>query len=233
MPRAFLYNIEALTNAINRDNATLLNTYDKVTKRTRVHFNCNCGEEHNKLCLELVSRAGAFCKKCTLKHSIQKTQKTLEKEKELICTLETLHSALSRDKAELSITYDIITINTLIKFKCNCGEESEKNCLQLIKVSGAFCKSCTRKSWTQRIKHTNMERYGVECTVHAAHIKKQIKENNLEKYGVENVFQSEEVKEKIKQSCLEIYGVEHVSQSQEIKKKLNKHALKDMVTKLH
>ena len=66
------YNFEALNLALERDNATLLNTYDKVSKRTRIYFKCHCGEEHNKNCLEIVSRAGAFCKECTIKRGIKK-----------------------------------------------------------------------------------------------------------------------------------------------------------------
>ena len=44
------YNLEALHNAIKRDNAVLLNEYDKTTKRTQIIFRCNCGKEGNKKC---------------------------------------------------------------------------------------------------------------------------------------------------------------------------------------
>jgi hypothetical protein len=220
MPRPFLYNLETLLKAIERDKATLINEYDKVTKRTLITFKCNCGEEASKGCIQVVSKAGAFCKKCTTKKFVEKTKNARNNTKPLVCTLQTLHDTLERDKAVLLEKYDSITTNTKIKFKCTCGEESEKNCLQLIKVSGAFCKKCTRENWSENIKKTNMEKYGTECSLQAPHIKEILIENNLKKYGVENVFASEEVRNKIKNTVLTRYGVEHISQSKEFREKI-------------
>ena len=169
------FNLDALEDALERDNAILLGSYDKVNKRSRINFKCNCGQEYNKVCLEIVSRAGAFCKECTTNNSINKLHSTLKGKKgNVICTLESLHNIIQRDNAELIEDYNAITINSIINFRCNCGEISSKNCLQLIKVSGAYCKECTRTTWAKRIKETNMTRYGVECTVHASHIKHKI-----------------------------------------------------------
>jgi hypothetical protein len=221
------YNLEALNLAIERDNATLLNSYDKVTKRTRIYFKCHCGEEHYKKCLEIISRAGAFCKECTIKRGIKKLHSTLEKEKnkEPICTIKSLNDTITRDNAILLENYEVITIHSKIKFKCNCGENSEKNSLQLIKVSGAFCKNCTRKTWTLNIKKTNLEKYNVECSVHAPHIKEQIINNNLQKHGVENVFQIPEVREKIKQTMLNKYNVDNPNKTPEIREKIRQTCL--------
>ena len=49
--------------------------------------------------------------------------------------------------------------------------------------------------------------------------KNKIKQTNIIKYGVENVFQSEEIKEKIKKTNLEKYGVDHPQKSKEVKEK--------------
>lgn len=219
------YNFEALNNAINRDNATLLGNYTKVTKRTIINFKCHCGEESSKGCLQVVSRGGAFCKKCTFNKSIIKLHNTLGQTSSVVCTLETLHDTLLRDNAKLLEPYEMITQHKVIKFKCNCGENSEKNCLQMIKVSGAFCKECTRKTWTTKIKETNMERYGVECTAQATHVRQQIIETNLKNYGVENVLESKEVQKKIKQTIIKKYGVDHNTKSSEIKQKIKKTCL--------
>jgi hypothetical protein len=215
------YNIDVLSDALQRDNAIIADKYEKVNKRTRIYFICNCGEEYDKLCLEIVSRAGAFCKICTKDNSINKLHKT----RNAICTIETLNDIIQRDKAQLLIKYNTITKNTNIKFKCNCGEDSEKNCYQLILVSGAFCEACTRINWTNNIKRTNIERYNVECTAQAPHIKEIIKEKNLLNYGVENVFQSELIREKIKQTNLEKYNVEYPSQNKEIQEKMKETCL--------
>lgn len=48
----------------------------------------------------------------------------------------------------------------------------------------------------------------------------KIKQTNLQRYGVENVFQIEEIKERSKQTCLEKFGTEHATQSKDIKEKV-------------
>jgi L-rhamnose mutarotase len=221
MPTRNSYNIRALQKALERDSATPSIKYDKTSKRSRIEFICHCGQEGEKSCLEIVDRAGAFCKECTRNNSINKLHKT----RNAACTLETLNIILKRDNAQSVITYDVITKNTDILFKCNCGEESEKNCHQLIIVSGAFCKQCTRKKWTDNIKKTNLERYNVECTAQAPHIKEIIKQTNLLNYSVENVLASPIIQEKIKQTLIERYGVEHPSQSPEIREKIKQTCL--------
>jgi hypothetical protein len=214
------YDFDAINKAIERDNAVLLNTYTKVTKRTNIYYRCNCGQEHHKTCLQIVNRNGAFCKQCTKIRGTKKLHETLSKKLVLACTPETLNSVIIRDKAILIEEYDVICKNTIIKFKCNCGEDSEKNCLQLITVSGAFCTKCTRVTWTQKQQNTNMEKWGVLCTVHAPEIKEQIIINNINKYGYANVFQSPEIREMIRQTFLDKYGVEVPSQSEEVKEKM-------------
>ncbi len=50
-------------------------------------------------------------------------------------------------------------------------------------------------------------------------VNEKVKKTNLERYGVENVFQSEYVKDKIRNSLKEKYGVEHPLQNPELLKK--------------
>ena len=52
-------------------------------------------------------------------------------------------------------------------------------------------------------------------------LRNKIKKTNIEKYGVEYSLQSSEVREKGKITCLENYGVENCSQLDEIKDKLD------------
>ena len=52
-------------------------------------------------------------------------------------------------------------------------------------------------------------------------IYEKIKLTNLEKYGVENTFQNEEIKEKSKKTCLEKYGFEYAMKNEDVKKKGN------------
>ncbi len=215
------YNLIALQAAIERDNAILAINYDKTSKRTRIEFICHCGKEGDKNCLEIVSRAGAFCKECTRINAINKLHKTVNAD----CTLETLSNIIERDKAELLLDYEAITKNTDIYFRCNCGKESEKNCHQLIMVSGAFCEDCTRKTWTANMKKTNLERYNVECTAQAPQVKEKIIATNLKNHGVENVLASPIIREIIKQTLRERYNVEYISQSPEIRERIKQTCL--------
>ncbi len=220
----FKYTLDLLESILQRDNAVLISNHTKIEKRSIIVFRCHCGEEYDKTAQGLIRESGAFCKKCTLLNTIKKTKETLQEKykKNPICTIDSLHNTIERDNAILLDDYKEITKNTIIYFICHCGKDSEKNCLQLIKVSGAFCKDCTRITWTRKQKETNIKKYGVECTVHNPEIKEKIIKSNLEKYGVENVLQSKEVKETIKKNNLEKYGVEHYTQTDEYKEKMKK-----------
>ena len=213
--KRFRYTFELLYNAANRDNAILLQNYDKITKRSIIDFRCHCGEESEKNCFQLINNSGAFCKKCTTQRQIIKLHATVN----AICNIESLSNKIKSDNAILLDKYDIITQNHKIRFRCHCGEESIKNCLQLIKVSGAFCKKCTRIAWNANTKKSNMERYGVEFASQSTEFRENVKKTVIEKYGVEHISQYEQFKEKSKQTCLKKYGVEHPPQASEIKEK--------------
>ena len=71
------------------------------------------------------------------------------------------------------------------------------------------------KEIQDKIKETNLERYGSEYFSN----REKSKKTCLKKYGVENVFQNEKIKDKIKKTCLNSYGVEHPLQNSDIKLK--------------
>lgn len=52
------------------------------------------------------------------------------------------------------------------------------------------------KESIEKIKRTNLERFGCECSVNNEEIQEKIKKNNLEKFGVEFSFQRKDVIEK-------------------------------------
>lgn len=70
----------------------------------------------------------------------------------------------------------------------------------------------------EKIKKTNLKRYGSESYLQCDDYKKKNKET-LEKLGVQNVFQLEEVKKKSKETMIKKHGVEHNTQNKEIAKK--------------
>lgn len=102
-----------------------------------------------------------------------------------------------------------------------------------------YCsKKCARNSsiTKDKIKATNLQRYGCESPLQSEAIKLKVTETNFERYGVGNVFQLKETKEKseytklknyddkfftnrekAKLTNLERYGVENVSQIPDIK----------------
>lgn len=97
---------------------------------------------------------------------------------------------------------------------------------------------------TQKIKETNLKKYGVECSLQlditkerrkeVGHTDKwresvtkankksvgKIRKTIKEKYGVENISQLSEVREKVKLTNLQKYGSEHYSQSIEYKNRM-------------
>ena len=84
----------------------------------------------------------------------------------------------------------------------------------------------------EKAKSTNLEKYGVPCTLNNPEIMEKTKKTNLNRYGVDNPFKSKEVQQKIseqikqipdskkrairektKQTCLKKYGVENPMKS--------------------
>ena len=82
------------------------------------------------------------------------------------------------------------------------------------------------KEVQEKIKKTNLERYGVENPSCNEQVKLKTAENNIRKYGVKSTAQLEEVKAKARKTNLERYGVEHIFQSNEIKQKIQETNLK-------
>ena len=52
----------------------------------------------------------------------------------------------------------------------------------------------------QKIKATNLERYGVEYAMQSKEVRDKIKATNLERYGYENAMQNEEVQNKVRKT---------------------------------
>lgn len=71
----------------------------------------------------------------------------------------------------------------------------------------------------EKIKRTNLERYGSTCALLNKEIKDKARVTNLEKYGSEEPLQSNLVRAKIAQINLERYGVENPMQNKEIQER--------------
>lgn len=68
--------------------------------------------------------------------------------------------------------------------------------------------------WKEKLKSSITQKYGKDITnvFQRKDVKEKIRQTNLKKYGVEYIGQSDVVKEKMKKTMLEKYGVEHNSQ---------------------
>ena len=72
----------------------------------------------------------------------------------------------------------------------------------------------------EKVKKTNLERYGNTCSAQSNIVRPKISKSMLDRYGVEYSFQAEVIKEKIKATNLERYGVDNPSKSDVIKNKI-------------
>jgi hypothetical protein len=68
-----------------------------------------------------------------------------------------------------------------------------------------------------KIKKTNLERYGTECILALDKYKDIIKETNLKRYGVENPMSLDSIKEKQRNSVYDKYNVYNVNDLPEIR----------------
>ena len=81
---------------------------------------------------------------------------------------------------------------------------------------------CSRKTeeYQEKIKQTNLKRYGVENAFESKLIQEKIKRTNLKKYGVEHPSQNEYIKEKTRQTNLKKYGVTCTVHNKDIQAKV-------------
>ncbi len=106
-----------------------------------------------------------------------------------------------------------------IKFcsgKCSMQDETIKEKIRTTNIKKYGCENPFQaESVKEKAKQTNLERYGVENTFQVDKYKEKTKETKLEKYGSETYNNREQAKE----TCLEKYGVEYTSQVEENKEK--------------
>ena len=94
-----------------------------------------------------------------------------------------------------------------------------------------YCSTkCSRNGTSDKIKQTNLERYGVEWTTQSDQMKEKSKQTCLEKYGVEHSTQSKQMKEKSRQTMLDRYGVEHALQAEVFREKSKQTCLNNFGT---
>ena len=104
-----------------------------------------------------------------------------------------------------------------------CGKPLKFMCMS-VGYNKSCSRECTEKNqeYLNKIRKTNLERYGSENVFSSEKIKERIRQSNLKKYGTEYSSQNKEVKEKIKKTNLEKYGVTCTVHNPEVLKKVKK-----------
>ena len=128
------------------------------------------------------------------------------------------------DKKQIIILVSDLKKNshTQIQVKCaKCGSVKEMMYKTYNKItnnnkSEYYCSKCK----SEKIKQTNLEKYGVENIFQYEKIKEKIKHNNIEKYGVDYYQQTDNYKNKVKNTNLERYGVSSYTKTEKCKLKI-------------
>jgi len=131
-------------------------------------------------------------------------------------TKQLLDQYLERDGATIIGDYDNTNCETRINFKCKCGNDNEKSFRCIIK-KGAYCKQCMEILRLEKIKNTNLEKYGVKHPIQSPSIKEKIDNTMIDKYGVKHALQNKDLKNKAEDTCMKNHGVKNPFESDKIK----------------
>jgi hypothetical protein len=168
---------------------------------------------------------GAYCEKCTILKGNEKISKSKTK-----FDYNFLKNFCNENNIKLTNDYASKKVkrDTIIEENCNkpnCKNFFSKTVRELIKI-GPFCEVCSKIDGKEKIKITNLQKYGFENVMQNEEIKQKLKESINTKYGCEYYAQTEEFKKKYETISLEKYGVKHALSSDEVRKKMKETNLK-------
>ena len=96
--------------------------------------------------------------------------------------------------------------------------KGQNNANLVVKSLRFCCYECGKQNTKNKIKQTNLRRYGVTCSWKCDEVKLKSKQTCLERYGNKNYRN----REKAKQTCLNKYGVDNPNKLKEIRDKTKK-----------
>lgn len=135
--------------------------------------------------------------------------------KKRIYVIDLLPQIANRDKCEIIGDYPKCSYKTSVEYKCQCGNINKKT-FKLMKRAGAICKNCMK----EKLKHQNIELYGVDHPLKANEIREKIKQTNKNRYGCEEPLKCKEIRDKLKQTNKKRYGCECAAGSPIVRKKM-------------
>jgi hypothetical protein len=128
------------------------------------------------------------------------------------------------DKIYISVSDLTPGSNIEIEAKCQfCGNVKKiKYKLYYQRTQNHEEFACSRKCAAQRNKEVLKDKYGVDNIAKVPEVKEKIKNTNLEKYGTEYYMSSEDSKLKRKKTSIEKYGVDNPMKSKIVQEKVKK-----------
>lgn len=87
--------------------------------------------------------------------------------------------------------------------------------------SEGICKTCGKPTKFDKMSKGYRRFCCYSCATKNNETQEKMKATNIQKYGVPNTFMADEVKEKMKQTCLERYGVDNYRKTAECANKIN------------
>lgn len=160
--------------------------------------------------------------------------------KKTLYTYELLQSICAERSIELSkaclsmLQSNKINRDVILEGTCTANECTQmfRKTFHRLYAFNSYCAFHAKECGKDKMKATNVERYGVENVFSADTIKQKIKENRdidyfkqrmrqstREKYGVNSVFELAHVREKIFKTNIEKYGVPYPIQSTDVKER--------------
>ena len=175
---------------------TCLYGYDDIAKMFNFKSNINVRRKIKKF--NIVKNSELIIK--------TRTKNKKEKTEEEIQLIKEKRSIKQKERRRLNNIKKYGTDDLSFKEKCNItwNNKSEDEIKEI----------------QNKIKETNIEKYGVENVFQSEEIKEKIKQTNINKYGVYNPLLSDEIQSKIKQANKEKYGNELIGKSKIIQNKI-------------
>ena len=142
------------------------------------------------------------------------------------CINELFNYHISHKNSSIKIFKKFKNIFSKIKYDIKVFNNINEYILFLIHgIDIKHCKTCNKKLTFKQIKQKQIY-CSNKCRKNNIELKEKIKQTNLKKYGTEYIFQSNLIKNKIKQTNLKKYGTEYTFQSNLIKNKIKQTNLK-------
>jgi hypothetical protein len=159
------YTKDTLDNTIKRDNASIKNNYENLNSKTKITFICNCGNEGTKQFSCILLKGGAYCKKCSIKNTIEKSIKT---------NLEKYGVEHPFQLKEFQDKFKNTNLEKYgVKNPLQSKELKEKRANTNIIKYGNIC-SAANINLKEKIKESNIEKYGVEYPAQNIEIQEKI-----------------------------------------------------------